>query len=113
MRTLKQSVYLQIVEDIERKTELGLLRAGEKLPSCRDLAFKMGINPNTVQRAYTTLEESGVIYTIPKKGVYIADRGNPDGNEAARRRLADLKATGITKSKLLELIDELYGGSND
>ena len=113
MRIAKQSVYLQIVEDVKRKVELGLLRAGEKLPSCRELAMKGGINPNTVQRAYTVLEESGIIYTVPKKGVYVADGAKPDGNASARKKLAELKATGLTKKQLLEMIDELYGENDD
>lgn len=113
MRIVKQSVYLQIVEDVQRKVGLGLLRAGDKLPSCRELAMKVGINPNTVQRAYTALEESGVIFTVPKKGVYVADGAKRDGNEAARAKLADLKASGLTKNQMLELIDELYGDNND
>ena len=53
MRTAKQSVYAIIVDDVKKKIKLGLLKEGEKLPSCRELALKTGVNPNTVQRAYT------------------------------------------------------------
>ena len=67
MQTEKTSVYLKIVNDFKRKIDLGLYGEGEQLPSCRDLAFKMGINPNTVQRAYTVLEEGGFIFTQPKR----------------------------------------------
>ena len=55
MGTGKLSVYLQIVEDIKRKIEIGLMREGDRLSSCREFALKLGINPNTVQRAYSTL----------------------------------------------------------
>lgn len=65
------SVYESIVESIGRDIELGIYREGERLPSCRELAMEMGINPNTVQRAYAELEARGVIYTIPKKGVFV------------------------------------------
>lgn len=71
MRTeRKLSVYESIIENIKRDIELGIIAEGEKLPSCRDMAMRLGINPNTVQRAYSELEAQGVIYTVPKKGVY-------------------------------------------
>ena len=111
MRTAKQSVYIQIKEDVKRKIELGLLRADERLPSCRELAMKLGINPNTVQRAYTELEEEGYIYTLPKKGVYVCatDKGNRT-EQIAKEKLTELKNAGITREQLECLIDEIYGG---
>lgn len=110
MRAFKQSVYLQIVEDIKRKIELGLLTEGEKLPSCRELALSLGINPNTVQRAYSELEESGYIYTQPKKGVYVSPRNAESGAEKiAREKLEELKKAGISRERLIEMLNEIFG----
>ena len=111
MGTGKLSVYLQIVEDIKRKIEIGLLRGGDKLASCREFALKLGINPNTVQRAYSTLEEEGYIYTVPKKGVYVAQRNKTVEIESvAEEKLAELKDGGLTKQQILKIIDKIYGG---
>lgn len=114
MRTEKQSVYIRIKEDVKRKIELGLLGADERLASCRELAMKMGINPNTVQRAYAELEAEGYIYTQPKKGVYVCAKQNKTHIEqSAREKLAELKNAGLSREKLLELIGEVYGGKYD
>ncbi len=114
MQTEKTSVYLKIVNDFKRKIDLGLYGEGEQLPSCRDLAFKMGINPNTVQRAYTVLEEDGFIFTQPKKGVYVAVRDKKRyADEIAREKLCELKNSGIDKKILIKIIDEIWGDGND
>ncbi len=106
---MKQSVYLQIVEDMKRKIELGLLKEDERLPSCRDLALKMGINPNTVQRAYSTLEEDGWIYTIEKKGVYVSAKDKQNRIlEIAEEKLLELKEAGVTRETLESMIEKIY-----
>lgn len=104
----KQSVYLTIVGDIKRQVALGLLKSGDKLPSCRELALARGINPNTVQRAYAELEAMGVIYTVPKKGVYVCGE-KVSISSVARERLQELKAGGLTRAELDGIIEELYG----
>ncbi len=106
---MKQSVYLQIVEDMKRKIELGLLKEDERLPSCRELALKMGINPNTVQRAYSELEEDGYIYTIEKKGVYVSARDQQSRIcEIAKEKLLELKFAGVPRETLEHIIEEIY-----
>ena len=110
MKNSKQSVYLQIVSDIKRKVELGLLKENYKLPSCRELAITMGINPNTVQRASATLEEDGYIYTIPKKVVYVCSVNKKDSIESAMSdKIAELKMAGISIELLKKIIEEVYG----
>ena len=104
----KLSVYESIVERIKRDITLGIISAGEKLPSCRDLAMEMGINPNTVQRAYSALEEQGFIYTIPKKGVYAKDGNPPNALQEAEAQLRVLKAAGVTRGQLEQIIESLY-----
>ncbi len=106
----KTSIYEEIVENYARLIEAGALTEGEKLPSCRALASELGINPNTVERAYSELEKRGYIYTLPKKGVFVAMAA--DGNLALRkeaeRELRLLKEAGLTKRELLLLADEIY-----
>ena len=57
-------IYEQIVEEIERYVAIGILKPEEQLPSVRDMATTLGINPNTVKKAYTELERRGVTVTI-------------------------------------------------
>lgn len=110
----KLSVYESIVERIRRDIALGIIAEGERLPSCRDLAIEAGVNPNTVQRAYSTLEEQGIIYTIPKKGVYARGGNAPNALREAEQQLRSLKAAGVTREQLENLIDSVFSeGSND
>ena len=69
----KKNVYEQIVEEYTKYIRTGALRTGEALPSCRRLAEQLGINPNTVQRAWAELERRGLIVAIPKKGAFVAE----------------------------------------
>ena len=66
----KESIFEQIKKQILRFIELGVLKPNDKLPSVRSLASDLGINPNTVARAYAELEKEGIIYTLNKKGVF-------------------------------------------
>ncbi len=113
MRTAKLSVYESIVQKMERDIALGIIAKDEKLPSCRDLALEMGINPNTVQRAYSTLEERGIIYTIPKKGAYAKGNDFPNIFKEAEDQIRTLRSAGITKDQLETIIENIYGGNND
>lgn len=110
MRSQKLSVYLQIVEDVKRKIALGFLKPGDRLPSCRDLAAEMGINPNTVQHSYSTLEKEGFIYTQPKKGVYVAQPEAPaDPDSFIRNKIKELKDAGAASTDVLRIVSEIYG----
>ncbi len=109
MRTEQRlSVYESIVERIKRDISLGIITDGERLPSCRELALEMGINPNTVQRAYSALEEQGFIYTIPKKGVYAKSASAPDALKEAYNQLRTLKTAGVTREQLEKIIDDIF-----
>ena len=86
--------------------EAGVLQPDEKLISVRSLAQQLNINPNTVQKAYQELEAEGVLYTLPKKGVFV--RGQPAngkvcGVETEVRQL--LKLCCILKISMDELIE--------
>ena len=95
----KQDVYLEIAEKYEQYINAGLYRAGDHLPSVRHAACEIGVNPNTVARAYALLEERGIVYSLPKKGVFVAERGGASVD--CREMLAELRKRGITYEELI------------
>ena len=112
--TGKKSIYEEITDTYERYIRLGVLREGERLPSVRALAVKLGINPNTVERAYTELETRGLIRTIPKKGVYVlGSQTHSRLYEEARHQLSVLKDAGLSRSEAREALEEVYGAEDE
>ena len=100
-------IYEQIMDNLRRLIISGGVAPGEKLPSVRELAAQLAINPNTIQRAYRELENEGYLVTLPGKGAFVAE--NP-GLEARRieslwkqlEQVADeLRFAGITQEELL------------
>ncbi len=65
-------IYEQVKDGIRRLVISGTIIADEKLPSVRELASKLTINPNTISRAYKELENEGYIYTLSGKGTFVA-----------------------------------------
>ena len=68
-------IYEQIKDGLRRLVVTGAVKKDEELPSVRELATSLSINPNTIQKAYRELEQEGYIYTIAGKGSYAAERG--------------------------------------
>ena len=105
----KGAVYQQIVDYYKRYISLNIIKPMEKLPSCRTLASELGINPNTVERAYSILEKEKYITTIPKKGVYVCYEANNTVDENhVLDQLHDIKQSGISKERVLELIEKVF-----
>lgn len=105
----KESIYEQIKKQIIRFIELGVLKPDDKLPSVRMLASDLGINPNTVARAYTELESEGIIYTLNKKGVFVAGKNNHNYlQEQAKVAIETLKNDGLSKKELTKILNEVF-----
>ncbi len=109
MKEQKMSLYLVIAENIRRKIAAGVLADGDKLPSCRDYAAELGVNPNTVQRAYTLLEDNGVVFTIAKKGVFVSSgKKMPDRSQLAIARISELKSAGFSRQEIINAVDMIF-----
>ena len=99
-------IYAQIIDGIKEQITVGILRTGDKLPSVRELASELAINPNTIQRSYRSLESDGWIVTVPGKGCFVSANGNCQEQE--RQKLlavfddtcASLFALGVTPEEL-------------
>lgn len=113
MAELKMSLYLIIGENIKRKIGAGILKAGDKLPSCRQMADELGVNPNTVQKAYSRLEDDGVVFTIAKKGVFVSSSHRPkvDKNKLLAMKLNELRSMGYTREEIVGCVNNLFGAS--
>jgi GntR family transcriptional regulator len=83
-------IYLQIIYSIKHQVATGRLKPEEQLPTVRMLAADLRINPNTVARAYDTLDTEGVITTQRGRGTYV--RAHPDNAHLTRVRKDQLKA---------------------
>ena len=108
----KQEVYLEIAARYEQYIRLGLLQDGEKLPSVRMVAGEMGVNPNTVQRAFRLLEEKGFLSSVPKKGNYVIAPKNFEESSKSTERLTQtirkIKQNGVSQDELQRIIQEVY-----
>ena len=69
----REPIYEQIVLEIEKLVALDILKPNEQIPAIREMAYNLGINPNTVKKAYDTLEQKGVIISKSTKGTFITD----------------------------------------
>ena len=78
-------IYTQIADGFRAQIKAGVLRGEEKLPSVRELAAELSINPNTIQRAYRQLEAEGWIATVPGKGCFVC--GLRDYSESEKQEL--------------------------
>ena len=105
----RKNVFEEIASEYERLIRLGALGEGEKLPSVRALAMQLGVNPNTVERAYMLLERRGLITMLPKKGAFVRGGRGSALEEEARSHVAALKEAGVTRDQLLAVVQEIYG----
>ena len=94
----EKPIYLQVVEQISAVIARGDLRTGDKLPAVRTLAAELVINPNTVARAYTLLEQSGLVTTKTGSGTYVSDPELRRGDAADLNILAERMDTLITRA---------------
>ena len=83
-------IYLQLIEQVKRSVALGVLAPGERLPTVKQLATDLTINPNTVARAYRELERDGVIETSVGRGSFVSSNG-----DRASAALADVAAAAV------------------
>ncbi len=66
-------IYIQIADHLSSQIVRGEMRAGEKLPSVRDMAINSGVNPNTIQRTYSEMERMGIVETKRGQGTFVTE----------------------------------------
>lgn len=81
--------YLQLVDQVKAAAASGALQPGEPLPSIRPLAEELRLNRNTIAKAYSELENQGVIETLPGKGSFLKENHSPLRKEIRRKLLIE------------------------
>lgn len=109
-------IYEQIKDGLRKLVISNSFVANEKLPSVREMASRLAINPNTIQKAYKELETEGYIYTIAGKGSFVAERKEVLGTrneellEEFDNVVEELLFLSVNKEELKQRIDVLAGG---
>ncbi len=108
-------LYEQIVIQIQQKISTGILREGERLPSVRDMAGTLSINPNTIQRAYRELENSGWVVSVPGKGSFVSKKMDAESRQKAEllecfdNTALALRDLGVPPMELIARLTQLGG----
>jgi len=107
-------IYLQIVDEVRRGLARGTLGPEDPLPSVRELAASLRINPRTVMQAYAALEREGVVFVRRGKGTYVSADVRPDererpqlAREVARRAMREARRSGLDIEDLIKALREL------
>ncbi len=112
----ERPIYIQLVERLRKEIVSGKLKAGERLPSVRELALTTRVNPNTMQKALVELENEGLVYTERTNGKFVTN--NKELIERIKKELAeekinnflnDMKNIGITYEETKIYLQELGG----
>ena len=108
-------IYEQIIEQLETFVLKGILNVGDQIPSVRSLSIQLSINPNTIQKAYSELDRTGIIDTVPGRGSFIAKEAkanlrNLQGNQFKKLSsiVEKLALAGITKEEIVESINKVF-----
>ena len=108
-------IYEQIIEQLETFVLKGILNVGDQIPSVRSLSIQLSINPNTIQKAYSELDRTGIIDTVPGRGSFIAKEAkanlrNLQGNQlkALSSIVEKLALAGITKEEIVDSINKVF-----
>ena len=103
-------IYTQIVDNFRAQIASGILQSGDKLPSVRELAGQLSINPNTIQRAYREMENQGFVKTVPGKGCFVCGAAEKKGRwQELDKAVDELLAQGMTREEIVRRI--LKGGT--
>ena len=108
-------IYEQVIEGIERDIIMGILREREQLPSIRELSALLGVNHNTIQKAFQELDRNGIIVSGQGRGCFVADKAALKIREKLSVKIteiesiaAELARAGIEEEKLISAVRRAY-----
>lgn len=110
-------LYLQIMDEVRRALVIGALRAEDPVPSVRELASQLVVNPRTVLQAYQELERAGVLYVKRGQGTFIATSARADrhalAHDVALRAVLDARRSGLAVSELVAAIRKVAAAEEE
>ena len=109
-----RAIYIQIMEEIKKRAARGVYAPGSQIPSVREMALEMGVNPNTIVRVFMELEREGFIETRRGQGAYISpvpgviekERAKIAEN-AAKTFTAEIESLGLGEKELVEILENM------
>ena len=108
-------IYEQLLEQLRWQVTMGYLKPDEALPSVRSLSAELGINPNTIQKAYRQMEHEGLIYSRPGRGSFVTPSVTEQRKKqqesqllTLRKELERAKEIGILKEQIGNIVDSVY-----
>ena len=115
----REPIYEQLYHSVIQMLSLGVLETGQQLPPVRQLAAELGINPNTVSKAYKNLENDGIICSVVGKGSFIAENHDViDGKKeellkSVTENLTQAHRMGIAQTEIQAIIRRIYNGGGN
>lgn len=116
----KRPIYMQIVERVQYDIVAGIYGPGERLPSVRDLAIEAAVNPNTMQRALSSLEQSGLVSNrrtlgrfVTEDEAVIAGVRHALAEQQCGELIRNMQRLGFTKEEVIRLIEKNYREAAD
>lgn len=112
--TSREPIYEQLYDNVVRLISIGVLESKQQLPPVRQLALQLNVNPNTVSKAYKSLEQDGIIYSVVGKGSFVMDNITVvDSKKAEVLKNTSLSVTnamklGVKKSEIIDIVDSVY-----
>jgi len=113
-------LYLQIMDEIRRAIVIGKLKSEDPLPSVRDLASELAINPRTVSQAYQELEREAVVYVKRGQGTFVSPATKKNSRErhnlaraVAKRTLIEARRSGLDIDELIATLREVAAGEKE
>ena len=104
-------IYEQLYKKVIEMTVKKQLTPSEKLPSVRELAKELGVNPNTVSKAFQMLERDGIIYSVPGRGSFISDKNDSiiakNAAEGFRAAVREALNGGLDREGMISVIDSI------
>lgn len=115
----REPVYEQIITQTERLILTDILTAGMQIPSVRSVSMTNSINPRTILKAYTDLDNRGLIQSVPGKGYFVCKDAKKKLMQKGRDKLNDFKEllnelimSGVTREEIASCIDQVFGESD-
>ena len=111
----RKSIYQQIIDNMKELIITGILRPNERIPSVREMASILTVNPNTIQKAYRELEREGYLYTVTGQGSFVSAREDlrPDDHRIRelearlRQDLKELLYSGLSSEQIQQMFVEI------